>query len=136
MQGDFFLYLVLKGVRSILEDGGLSISTPCAIVARSIAPTVISRCEDPQNESSFCRFAEGLVTDLTTCFVYSPTLKPHLQREYMWHQYHSIRTSASFKRKWADFVLTCGEVSAIVYLHSPEPRKLLRFYVLRNHASF
>lgn len=30
----------------------------------------------------------------------------------MWHQYHSIRISASFKRKWADFVLTCGKVSA------------------------
>ena len=86
--------LVLRGVMSVLTDSGFNLPTPYAITARSVAPAVTSWCEDPQNQGTFHLFAENLVTDLTTCLTKLPASKPHIQREYVWNQYHSMLVSA------------------------------------------
>lgn len=107
-------HMVLKGVKAVLTDDGFAIPSLPVLAARSVATAVATWCKDPGNEEKLHVFARGLIADLSICFHGQPTWKPHVRREHMWHQYHKVRTTQLFTKKWVD-LSTSEPVSPVFY---------------------
>ena len=77
----------------------IKVPTPAAIQARSVASAVVAWFQDPPNKTIFCAFAEDLTAELSMCITSSVAAhsRPHLRREHMWHQYHSLRISGTLR---------------------------------------
>ncbi len=84
-----------------------------------MAAAVATWCEDPGNEEKPQVFAGDMIADLSVCFHGQPAWKAHIHRERMWHQYHKVRTTQLFTKKWVDFVSlsTAEPVSPVFYQH-------------------
>ena len=92
----------------------IKVPTPAAIQARSVASAVVAWFQDPLNKTIVCAFAEDLTAELSMCINSSVAAhsRPHLRREHMWHQYHSLRISGTFKRNWTQFIQTSTQQPA------------------------
>ena len=103
-------------MKAVLTDDGFAIPSPPALAARSVATEVVGWCEEQGNADNLQAFAGVLIADLSVCFCGQPTWKPHVQREHMWHQYHKVRTTQLFRKKWVDFVaLSTSEPASPVF---------------------
>jgi hypothetical protein len=84
-------------------DPGFKVPSPLAVAAHETATTLTTYCGDPLSAPDlFHTFGKKLVSALSSCFLSKRTVK--LQREAMWGQYHSLRSSASFRDDWVHFV--------------------------------
>ena len=92
----------------------ITVPTPAAIQARSVASAVVVWFQDPPNKTIFGAFAEDLTAELSMCITSSVAAhsRPHLRREHMWHQYHSLHISGTFKRNWTQFIHTSTQQPA------------------------
>lgn len=92
----------MRGVKSVLA---VKLPTPAAAEARSVASSMVTWIQEPQNMRNFCSFAENLVAELSTCLPSPGAVHSQSRmRERMWHLYHRLRVSDNFKRKWAEFI--------------------------------
>ena len=103
--------LVIRGVESVHD---VKVLRPAAVQARSVASAVVEWCQDLQNTTNFCAFEKDLTAELSMCITSSSAAHsgPHVRREHMWHQYHSLRISGTFKRRWTEFIQTSTQQSA------------------------
>ena len=95
--------LLHGAIQSILLDPGFKVPSPLAAAAHETAATLTTYCGDPLCAPDLFRsFGTKLTAALSSCFIVKQTIKQ--QREAMWGQYHSLRSSPSFRDDWIDFV--------------------------------
>ena len=95
--------LLLEAVNLALKDRRFELPSTSATVARSIAEELILWQKDPGHAHVFNQFAAYLSAKLKLCFVTTHKSK-HLKQAKMWGEYHKLRTSASFKAEWENFL--------------------------------
>ena len=66
--------------------------------------------ESEDNMKIFTDFASRLVRKFERCFVARKSMK--MEEEFMWREYHTLRTSDAFKKDWESFLRsTIGEAA-------------------------
>ena len=101
---------MLSAIQHVLDDTGFQTKSSIATRTREIAVQLKEWAAKDDNVM-FEYFSGGLISDLNKLFVGTvKSARSIINRDKLWKNFFSLRTTESFKKKWQDFLDT------IVYL--------------------
>ena len=83
----------------MLTDDGFQLPTPSAERAYKSAEKLLDWSLEAEHRAAVTTFANVLIGSLKGCFQAYQTVR--VGREHMWERYYKLRSSESFKARWA-----------------------------------
>ena len=96
--------MLLKAVRSVIDDSGFGIASEKAEKAKLVAERMLRWLGDNKDESE--TFASCLLSNIRECCTNQTPVLCHSLKEKMWERYYKLCSSDSFRSSWSRFIET------------------------------
>ena len=94
--------LLLLALQKLGKDDKFKSRSPAAVDILQAASTLSQWCTDEIHRLELTKFSVAVIEDLNSCFESCSTLTT--KKEKMWSNFHHVRMSPSYHKKWITFL--------------------------------
>ena len=124
---------MLSAIQHVLDDTGFQTKSSIATRTREIAVQLKEWAAKDDNVM-FEYFSGGLISDLNKLFVGTvKSARSIINRDKLWKNFFSLRTTESFKKKWQDFLDTSLSPQACIPLFYQHITDILFKLLVKSH---
>ena len=104
--------MLLKAVRSVLDDSWFTIASEKAQQARLVAERLLRWLEEHKDEGK--TFASSLLSSIRECCTNQTPVLCHNLKEKIWERYYKLCSSDSFRSSWVQLIEASIGLSGLV----------------------
>ena len=109
--------VLVKALKHVLDDDSFKINTPSTVQARKSAESLLDWCLNNEMDDKLIEFTKQLTASLKQ-ICSSATKSFALNKQKLWKEFHLLRISQEFVKRWTDFVVVVDEpVKPVLFQH-------------------